>query len=658
MGIEVVSGVPTESVHAQRRDEGQRRCIRVLLVEDDPEDCRFVEEMLLEHERAQIAGPTFTVVRAETLSLGIAALNSEALDVILLDLGLPDGDGFDLLSANAAMPRRLPVVILTSRQDQALAEHALSAGAQDYLLKGRVDSNALARVIKYALERQRLVQELEASVCQLTASEARFRGMVECSADAILVLDEQGAVQFASAAAEPLFGKQRSELLGVVFGLPQTETGTTEIQIVRQDSNRIVEMHATTIPWEGRTSYLASLRDITARVHALEALKRSEALLDRAQAIAHLGCWEWNVKTGRIHWSDEVYRILGLEPTICPPTYEQFLGCLHPDERGEVQRALEDALAGRRPLRLDHRIVRPDGCERIVHDEGEILYEHDSPVGLIGVVHDVTEQKLAERAVKELNAALEKRVEQRTAELTVANREMESFIYSVSHDLRAPLRQIGGFARLLVEQAGARLDAAGHHHADRIREGVKQMGLLVDGLLNLSRIGRQPLAVRATALRPVVMEVISALEVDTTGRTVEWRVGELPDVTCDPILIRQVFFNLLSNAVKFTRPRNPAIIEAGAANTSRGCALFVRDNGVGFDTKYADKLFGLFQRLHQQEDFEGTGVGLSIVQRIVQKHGGRVWAEAEPDRGCAVFFTIGASAGEGTREALDANGMH
>ncbi len=657
MGNAAISGEVAENAGVARRGGGERRCIRVLLVEDNPADCRFVEEMLLEYARAQIAGPAFEVVRAGTLSRAMAALNSERLDVILLDLGLPDGDGFDLLSANAATPRRLPVVILTSRQDQALAEHALSAGAQDYLFKGRADSNVLARVIKYAIERQRLVQELDTNICQLAASETRFRAMVESSADAILVLDEHGAVQFANAAAEPLFGKPRSELLGLVFGLPQTETGTAEIQIVRQDGSRIVEMHAAKIPWEGHTACLASLRDISDRVHALEALKHSQALLDRAQAIAHLGCWEWNVRTGQLRWSDEVYRILGLERGTSSPTYEQFLGCVHPDERASVQSALEEALAGRRPYRLEHRIVRRDGTERIVHGEGEILFERDSPVGLVGVVHDITERKLAERAVQELNAALEKRVEQRTAELSIANGEMESFIYSVSHDLRAPLRQIGGFARLLVEQAGERLDDSGRHYADRIKEAVRHMGLLVDGLLNLSRIGRHPLAVRATALRPVVVEVISALEADTTGRTVEWRVGELPDAQCDPILIHQVFFNLLSNSVKFTRPCDPAIIEVGTAGTSRGRALFIRDNGVGFDMKYADKLFGLFQRFHRQEDFEGTGIGLSIVQRIVQKHRGRVWAEAEPGRGCTVFFTLDGSADAGTREAFHGNGM-
>jgi PAS domain S-box-containing protein len=230
------------------------------------------------------------------------------------------------------------------------------------------------------------------------------------------------------------------------------------------------------------------------------------------------------------------------------------------------------------------------------------------------------------------------------AELAASVKELEAFTYSVSHDLRAPLRHISGFSKILTEEYGANLPLDAQHHLQRVQEGTRRMGVLVDDLLNLARVGRRELTLQVAGLKSIVEEVIAELAPECAGREIEWQIGDLSFVECDPGLIKQVFHNLLSNAVKFTRPRSNAVIEIGLKKENETSVVYVRDNGVGFSMKYADKLFGVFQRLHRAEDFEGTGVGLATVQRIVQKHGGRIWADAGLDKGATFYFTLGVRA--------------
>ncbi|ATB27170.1 PAS domain-containing protein [Melittangium boletus] len=277
------------------------------------------------------------------------------------------------------------------------------------------------------------------------------------------------------------------------------------------------------------------------------------------------------------------------------------------------------------PLRdAEGRIIQWFGTNTDIHEERRILEN----------------LRRAEEEIRQLNSGLEARVRERTAQLQEANQELESFSYSVSHDLRAPLRHIIGFAQLLERRAGAALDDVARGHLRTITNAAQQGGMLVDDLLAFSRMGRAELRQTRVDLGALVQEVRRELEPESKGRQIEWRVGELPAVKADPSLLRQVLRNLLGNAVKYTRPRAQALIEVGARSDEAEAEVWVRDNGVGFEMQYVDKLFGVFQRLHTAEQFEGTGIGLANVRRIISRHGGRTWAEGAPEQGATFHFTL------------------
>jgi PAS domain S-box-containing protein len=275
---------------------------------------------------------------------------------------------------------------------------------------------------------------------------------------------------------------------------------------------------------------------------------------------------------------------------------------------------------------------------RLLHTKKiPIVDEHGQSRYLLGISEDVTETKLREREILRLNAELA----QRATEVEVANRELESFSYSVSHDLSAPLRHINGYVEMLGAEAGDQLAQEPRRYLQVIADASRQMGQLIDDLLEFSRMGRAEMHETRVDLNSLARETISKLEPDTRGRSIAWDIPSLPTVEGDPAMLRQVLANLLGNAVKYTRPRDQATIEIGCSGEDNGrIVVFVRDNGAGFDMKYADKLFGVFQRLHRAEEFEGTGVGLANVRRIIARHGGRVWAEAAPDKGATFYFTL------------------
>ena len=390
--------------------------------------------------------------------------------------------------------------------------------------------------------------------------------------------------------------------------------------------------------------WIGTCTDVTERRLAEEQLRLSQQRLALAQKAGKSGSFDWDIQNNLNIWSPEVQELYGLKPGEFGGKFESWEQLVYPDDLPRARQAIEESLktgefAG------EWRIRRPDNGEmRWIDARAKVLYDPSGrPNRMVGINIDITDRKRAEEEIRELNDELEQRVVQRTAQLEASNKELEAFTYSVSHDLRAPLRHVAGFAKMLVEEYQATLDENAKHYLVRISEGVQRMGQLVDDLLNLARVGRKELGLQVTGLSSIVQAVIAELQPETEGREVEWKIANLPFVECDPALMKQVFQNLLSNALKFTRPRPQAVIEVAERGQDGHNVIVVRDNGVGFSMKYADKLFGVFQRLHRAEDFEGTGVGLATVQRIIAKHGGRIWAEAELDKGATFYFTLGTS---------------
>jgi PAS domain S-box-containing protein len=478
------------------------------------------------------------------------------------------------------------------------------------------------------------------------------RSLLEASLDPLVTISREGKITDANEAAEKATGVPRAQLIGSDFSNYFSEPEKARhgyLQVfaegfvrdyplgIRHTCGRITDvLYNATVFKDQRgeiAGVFAAARDITERKRAEQALRierqRFRDVLDKLPVYVVLLTPDYHVALDNSVFRQRFGESGGRR------CYEFLFGRNAPCEICETYKVLQTNSAHQ------WKWTGPDSRHYDIFDFP--FSDTDGSPLILEMGMDITERERAEEEVRRLNVELEQRVSQRTAQLEAANKELEAFTYSVSHDLRAPLRHISGFAKILMEEFATSLPADAQHHLQRIDEGTRRMGVLVDDLLNLARVGRRDLSLNVTGLASVVNEVIAELKTEAQGREIEWKIGALPYVECDPGLMKQVFQNLLSNALKFTRPRPRAVIEVGQQEKDGTAVVYVRDNGVGFSMKYADKLFGVFQRLHRAEDFEGTGVGLATVQRIIQKHGGRIWAEAELDKGATFYFTLGNS---------------
>jgi PAS domain S-box-containing protein len=495
------------------------------------------------------------------------------------------------------------------------------------------------------------------------ADSIRLAAIVESSDDAIIGKDLNSVITSWNAGAEKIFGYSATEMVGSsIMRLIPTDRQEEEKQIlekiqrgeriqhfetVRQTKDgQLVHVSVTISPIKDSTGKVIGAskvaRDITRRKATEEQLRASfKEIADLKAALDEHAIVAITDRKGKITYVNDKFcaiskysreELLGQDHRIINSGY-------HPKE---FIRDLWTTITHGRVWHGEIKNKAKDGTFYWVDTTiVPFLNEQGEPRQYVAIRADITERKAAEEKVRCLNVELEERVLERTAQLQAANKELEAFSYSVSHDLRAPLRHVAGFVELLKRDAGPVLSEKSQHHLKTISESAKRMGDLIDDLLAFSRIGRSEMQKSAVNLDNLVKEILIDLREETKGRDIIWEMNPLPQVQADRSMLRQALVNLLSNAVKFTRARTSATIEVGCAQSqSNEAIIFVRDNGAGFDPKYTDKLFGVFQRLHSSSEFEGTGIGLANVQRIIQRHGGRVWAEGAVDQGATFYFSI------------------
>jgi len=420
-------------------------------------------------------------------------------------------------------------------------------------------------------------------------------------------------------------------------------------------------------------------QEVLEHAMAATALKNQQLLLAEMEKGTKGGGWEYDVAKKEFTWTNGVYAIYGISPSEYNIKGKIKYGparLYHPEDQKILDMAFQHALNEGKSYDLTLRLNSFDGKFKWVRTAGNSVLREGQVVRIIGNIIDITEQKETEADLRKLKDDLDKLVEERTRELNekvrklaksqkamlymvedlnavsaelklehqkmeAANRELEAFSYSVSHDLRAPLRALAGFARILQEDYSKSLDNEGNRILEVIVDNAKKMGTLIDDLLSFSRLSRQEIKLSLIDMHGLAKSVFDELVTEADKEKIEFTLHELPEAMGDPAIVRQVWINLIGNAIKFTSTKPIRIIEVGFFPRENEIVYFVKDNGVGFDMAYRNKLFGVFQRLHNVKEFDGTGVGLAIVQRIILRLNGQVWAEGKVNKGAEFYFTLG-----------------
>jgi PAS domain S-box-containing protein len=603
-----------------------KKALTVLLIEDSSEYAKLVQRWLSLSDDIE-----FVLNWTGSLAEGLSRIAKGSVDAILLDLGLPDSQGLATFTTVKAHASGVPIVVLSGGDKESLALHMLQHGAQDYIIKGSCDSELLVKALRYAVER-----------AQAQEKAAWLASFPERNPDPIVELDPAtGVIHYINSSAICCFPDLQSQGMRHPWLAGLEETAKALLEGHEESARREIAaggfFFAQTINYISETKRLRIYgTDITERKRAEASAAQLAAIVEFSDD-AIIGKDLQGIVTSWNAGSEKLFGYAADEMVGQP-----MVRLIPPERRQEETEILGRIRHGENVRHFDTERLRKDGS--VVSISVTVSPVKDPAGKIVGawkVARDITERKQAQETIHRLNTELELRVIERTAQLDAANKELEAFSYSVSHDLRAPLRHVQGYAELLTAATNGHLSGEAREHLQVISDASRDMGHLIDDLLDFSRTGRTELRTESVRLDELVQERIRALELATRDRNIVWKIGPLPAVLGDRASLRQVFANLIGNAVKYSQRRDPAVIEIGCAGEEDGRAVFfVRDNGVGFNMKYLPKLFGVFQRLHKASEFEGTGIGLAIVQRIILRHGGSVRAEGAPNEGATFYFTL------------------
>ncbi|MCB1647166.1 MAG: PAS domain S-box protein [Pseudomonadales bacterium] len=503
------------------------------------------------------------------------------------------------------------------------------------------------------------------SLAEREANEQSFLSAVNSSPTPMLLVDHSHQIRVVNQAAAGLFGYSDYQLVGMQVDelLPhrfrahhgeymtnyqnrpvaREMSASTELYCLTSDNREVaVSISLSPTPWKDELMTMASVTDIGKQLQLQNELIDVQSKLAMAVANAGLGIWTLNLSSRHFEFDDQLLSMFGFgKEAVNSADPSNWIARIADEDVSQVKKSFADAVKLRSGFDIEFRIAPQDEPTRWIHCVGHLITDQRATEEyLVGICRDVTSEHSARQSLHEVNAELEKRVRQRTQELENTNRELEAFSYSVSHDLRTPLRSLDGFSQILLKGYTSELDEKGQDYLRRIRAASQRMGNLIDDLLNLSRITRADVEHTRLDLSEMAGEQLAELRELDPDREVQLVAPDMLIVHADRALVRILLQNLLSNAWKFTARAEHARIEIGTTNIDGNQYFFVKDNGVGFDMKYAGKLFGAFQRLHHADDFAGTGIGLATVKRVVSKHGGRIFAEAEPDNGATFYFSL------------------